>query len=302
MLLAGYDLYLNGRPLAPDGLPVVQPGDLLEYVLYWRRDRLTGMDIQGFLQMATPDGQVLAQNDHPAALVARPASDCPAPELVPDRYALRIPADAPNGLVRLVVGGYVPATGERLSAYAADGTALGDAYELPALKIVRSGLVSTPEHSLRAGYGDRIDLLGYDLDPAGATLQPGETLTVTLYFAAQAPIDEDLTRFVQLHSPEHGMAAQRDSQPADGRNPTWAWKPGEVVVDPVALAVAPDAAPGSYSLLLGFCLPADGARLPARDSTGQADPDQALMLSEITILPTGGEPAADAPGEGSASP
>jgi hypothetical protein len=302
MLLAGYDLYLNGRPISPDGLPAVQPGDLLEVVLYWRRDRLAEHDTHGFVQMATPDGQILAQDDHPAGLVSRPTSDCPSPELVPDRYALRIPADAGNGLIQPVVGGYVPATGERLSAYASDGTGLGDDYRLPALKIVHSDFLPTPEHSLKASYGDRINLLGYDLDPADATLQPGETLTLTLYFDAQAPIDEDLIRFVQLLSPEHGMAAQNDSQPAAGRNPTWAWKPGEVVVDPVVTTVAPDAAPGRYSLLLGFYRPADGARLPVRDQAGNAVPDQALMLSEVTILPPGGDSAGNTPGEGSASP
>jgi hypothetical protein len=116
MRLAGYDLYLNGRPLSPEALPAVQRGDLLEYVLYWRTDRLAEHDAHGFVQLATPDRRMLAQDDHPAGLVLRPVNDCPALELTPDRYTLRVPADAENGLVRPAVGAYVPATGERLSA------------------------------------------------------------------------------------------------------------------------------------------------------------------------------------------
>jgi hypothetical protein len=302
MLLAGYDLYLNGGPLSPDGLPAVEPGDLLEVVLYWRRDRLAGHDAHGFVQMATPDGQILVQDDHPAGLVSRPSSDCSTPELEPDRYALRIPADAANGLVQPVVGGYVPSSGDRLPVYSSDGTGIGDAYGLPSLKIIRSGPAPTPQHEIKARIGEQINLLGYGLDPAETTLQPGQPLTVTLYFRTQAPVDEDLIRFVQLHSPEHGMAAQNDSQPAAGRNPTWAWKPGEVVVDEVVLTVAPDAAPGEYSLLLGFYRPADGARLAARDQAGNAAPDQILVLSGVTVLPAGGNSTGDTPGEGSESP
>jgi hypothetical protein len=291
LLLTGYDLYLNGHPLSPDGLPVVQPGDLLEYVLYWTTNRLTGHDYRGFVQLAAPDRQILAQDDHPAGLVLRPAGDCPIAELTPDRYTLRIPSDAADGLIQPVVGGYVPATGDRLPACSSDGTSLGDEYGLSPLKIIRSGPRPTPQHTLDARFGEQIKLLGYDLDPANPTLRPGETLTLTLYFDAQAPVDENLIRFVQLHSPEHGMAAQNDSQPAAGHNPTWSWKAGEVVADEVALTIAPDAAPGRYSLMLGFYRPADGERLPAQDAAGNVVPDQILVLSEATVLPVGGEPA-----------
>jgi hypothetical protein len=302
LLLTGYDLYLNGRPMSPDGLPAVQAGDVLEYVLYWRKDRLAGHDYSGFLHLATPDGQMLAQDDHPAGLLLRPATDCATPDLAPDRYSLRIPAEAANGLVRPMVGGYVPYTDERLPVYADDGTSLGDEYGLPALKVVRSGPAPAPQHEVSARYGEQVELLGYTLDPAERALRPGQPFTVTLYFRTQAPIAEDLVRFVQLHSPEHGMAAQNDSQPAAGRNPTWAWKAGEVVVDEVVLTVAPDAAPGSYSLLLGFYRPADGARLPVQDEAGNAGADQTLVLTQETVLPASGASSANTPGTEAGSP
>jgi hypothetical protein len=302
LLLAGYDLYLNGRPISPDGLPAVQPGDLLEFLLFWRRDRLANQDVRGFVQLETPDRQILAQDDQPAGLVLQPASGCPTPELVPDRYALRIPADAAVGLIRPMIGGYLPDADDRLPVYSDDGTRLDDDYGLPSLKIVRSGPDPAPQHELNATFGAGIELLGYDLNPAGAALQPGRPLTVTLYFRSQTPIGEDLVRFLQLHSPEHGMAAQNDSQPAGGRNPTWAWAPGEVVADQVVLTIAPDAAPGDYSLLMGFYRPDGGERLPVEDDRGNAAPDQVLLLSGATVLPAAGEAAPNAPGEGAAAP
>ena len=175
LLLAGYDLYLNGRPLSPDRLPVVQPDDVLEYVLYWRSDRLMGKDYHGFVQLTTPDRQILTQDDRPAGLVLRPTNGCPAPDLVPDRYVLRIPAEAANGLVRPEVGGYVSGTSDRLPVYSAEGTRLDDDYGLPSLKIVRTDPAPRPQQELGARFGDQVELLGYTLDPAEVALHPGES-------------------------------------------------------------------------------------------------------------------------------
>ncbi|MEZ4767563.1 MAG: lamin tail domain-containing protein [Caldilineales bacterium] len=287
MLLAGYDLWLNGQPLSPENLPAVKPGDLLEYTLYWQRGRLADKDLRGFVQLVTPNQHVVAQDDHPAGLVLRPANDCFTAELAPDRYALRVPADATNGLVRPVVGGYDPATSERFSVFAGDGAQLDDQYALAPLKIVGDANAPTPQHQLAGRFDADIELLGYSLDPASAGVRPGDSLTVTMLFRSESPIEEDLVRFVQVHSPQSGMAAQLDSQPAGGDNPTRAWKAGEVVVDQVVLAVSPEAAPGSYRLLLGFYQPATGERLDVQDEAGNAAPDQALVLGEVTVLPVG---------------
>ena len=290
MVLAGYDLWVNGLPLSTDGLPVVRPGDLVEYTLFWQRDRLAGKDLRGFVQLATPNGQVLTQDDHPAGLLLRPASNCSAPELVPDRYALRIPADATNGLLRPVVGGYDPQSSDRLPVFSGEGVRLDDDQGLAPLKVVREEGAASPQHKLAARFGQQIGLLGYSLDPVETSLRPGDPLTVTLYFQSETPIDDDLIRFVQLHSPESGMAAQFDSQPAQGDNPTWSWKAGEVVEDQVVLTISPEAAPGSYRLLLGFYQPATGERLAVIDQAGIAVTDQALVLGEVMLaLPAGAD-------------
>ncbi len=197
--------------------------------------------------------------------------------------------EATNGLIRPEVGGYVSGTSDRLPVYSAEGTRLDDDYGLPSLKIVRTDPAPRPQQVLGARFGDQIELLGYTLDPAEVALHPGEQLTVTLFFQTQAPIDDTLIRFVQLYSPELGMAAQQDSQPASGRNPTWAWKAGEIIVDEVVLTIAPDAKPGRYTLLLGFYMPTDGMRLPAQDQGGSQAADQVITLSKITVLTAKGD-------------
>jgi hypothetical protein len=79
------------------------------------------------------------------------------------------------------------------------------------------------------------------------------------------------------------MAAQVDSQPDDGKNPTWSWISGETVVDPVHLTVAADARPGVYSLRVGLYDPETGVRVPLRDSAGAPLPDDQVILTELRV-------------------
>ena len=80
------------------------------------------------------------------------------------------------------------------------------------------------------------------------------------------------------------MAAQDDSVPQQGANPTWSWSDGEVIRDQVTLRVNDGAAPGVYRLLLGFYAE-DGARTPAKSSDGRRLPDDAATLIEMDIIP-----------------
>jgi hypothetical protein len=97
------------------------------------------------------------------------------------------------------------------------------------------------------------------------------------------PTPVNYTRFVHVHKEGVGMAAQDDGLPQHGDNPTFAWTPGEVVRDEVALTIAADAAPGDYSLRIGFYDPQSGARMAARDAGGQALPDDEISLTGLTV-------------------
>jgi hypothetical protein len=73
------------------------------------------------------------------------------------------------------------------------------------------------------------------------------------------------------------------------------------VIDEVALTVARDASPGSYTLLLGFYPYDGGARVPVIDATGQLMADSVLRLSDLTVL-AAGDTAEDDPRPDPGSP
>jgi hypothetical protein len=126
-------------------------------------------------------------------------------------------------------------------------------------------------------------LLGYDLDLPETGLRSGSPFSVTLYYRVDAVTERDLTQFLQLHSPNLGMAAQRDALPLQGANPTWAWIPGEIVADTHVLQVSADAPPGVYDLLVGLYDSSDGTRLPVTDAQGAAVPQRHIKLTSLLV-------------------
>ncbi len=204
-----------------------------------------------------------------------------------EQATLRLPADLAGGLYTLRVAVRDRRTDERLPIADEAGNALGDSHAVTTFKVLGDA-GQRPVTRRPATFGDAIELTGFTL--AGpATVQPGETLTVTLFYRTGDAITADYTRFLQLHSPALGMAAQSDAQPQNGANPTSTWRKGEVIVETVALPIAADAAPGAYRLLLGFYDAADGTRLPARDRHGASLPDDAVPLLDVTVAAPPGD-------------
>jgi hypothetical protein len=182
-----------------------------------------------------------------------------------------------------VIGLYSRDAVDRLSVKDEDGQLSGDAYRLPPVKIQAENPGIRPQREIFAAIDGFATLKGYDLELPEEGLRPGSQFVVTLYFDARTQSQQDLTRFVHLIDPSFGMAAQGDSKPDDGRNPTWAWASGETVVDRVRLTVAADAPPGVYSLRVGLYDPATGVRAPLRDSAGASLSDDQVILAELRV-------------------
>ena len=112
-------------------------------------------------------------------------------------------------------------------------------------------------------YGN-LRLLAYEA--SRDAVRPGEWLDVTLYWQAQAPIDQDFSISLKLLS-AHRFIAQHDTYPAGGAYPTRFWQPGQVVRDVHRLQVlssAPGPAPawlipGVYELQTMAALPPQGS-------------------------------------------
>ncbi len=273
---------------APSGLRpvpflVAHAGDRLDYTLYWRALVPLYDNYHAFLHLVDRLGHPLVQEDQVAGTVLAGPKLWGTNELSADYYRLHIPTSAPSGLYWPSVGLYDFKTLARLRAL--DGTTGKplDPLQLPPIKII-GGPQPGPEHPTDIRMGDAATLAGYDLAlPAGGP-RAGDQLTVTLYYRSRAAVAANYTRFLHLYNPQLGMAAQADALPQEGDNPTWAWVPGEVIVDHVRLDVAAGATPGTYHLLTGlYDTQAAGARLPLYDSQNRPLPDAQADLAQVVV-------------------
>lgn len=125
-----------------------------------------------------------------------------------------------------------------------------------------------------ARFGDRMALLGYELQPGplrsqitaldGANsreLRSGAPLQINLYWRALVEMDRDYTLFVHIVNAQGQTVAQRDLPLRYGDYPTSRWQPGELVIDRADLPL-PALPPGAYRVEIGVYDGATGAPLP----------------------------------------
>jgi hypothetical protein len=144
----------------------------------------------------------------------------------------------------------------------------------------------SPSQPLETTWGDRIRLLGYDVD--AHTPRPGDTIHLTLYFQALEEMGEDYTVFVHFVGPDNPGAgsslwSQDDSEPCRSSYPTSTWTPGEIVRDEFRVVIPADAPPGDYQFRVGLYLLETMVRLPAIDAAGLPVPDDAVLLAPVRV-------------------
>ena len=135
---------------------------------------------------------------------------------------------------------------------------------------------------LDADFGEQLRLVGYGLDRE--TVQPGETIYLTLYWQALAPMEVDYSVFVHLVGEEDLIVVQRDSYPGRGNRPTSGWSIGPIVEDAYPISIPATAlAPRTYRLVVGAYDYGTMERLPLLDPEGDS-----LTLCDVTLLPAEG--------------
>jgi hypothetical protein len=141
----------------------------------------------------------------------------------------------------------------------------------------------TPDRPLDVTFAGGMHLLGADF-PAGATLEPGKPLTLTLYFTTDAPIPADYTLFLHAADAQDQLFYQFDGVPAGGHHPTRQWRPGEVFADTHVITLDRIPADGLATLSAGFYPIADsGARVAAATADGQVLGDR-VVLAPLRLL------------------
>jgi hypothetical protein len=133
---------------------------------------------------------------------------------------------------------------------------------------------------------ESILLLGYAL--AAREIQPGETVTLTLYWSATTPITTRYKVFTHVMGDQQNpdtasvLWGQHDAEPDNFARPTTTWLPDEIILDRHAILVDPDAPPGQYQIVIGLYDGLSGTRLDVFDTDGTPLGDH-VNLDGVTI-------------------
>jgi len=284
VLLDGWNVCVDGRVVPdPAALLVLRPGQVLEYTLFWRADGAVEENYHGFVHLLDHTQQAVRQHDKTAGSLLAPSRLWNAFYAQPDTYRIVIDDTMPGGLYQPTVGLYRFANdGQRLPITDAGGQPLGTEIALPAVKVLAKP-TATPTQQVNVRLGEWGELQGFSVAPDALTVAPGDVVTLTLVYKANAPAPVDYTRFIHMRSPALGMAAQQDAPPLDNGNPTTTWTAGEQIVESVTLQIAPDAQPGEYIVWFGMYDPTSVERVILFDRNGQSLPDQQLPLIRLSI-------------------
>jgi hypothetical protein len=128
-----------------------------------------------------------------------------------------------------------------------------------------------------------VALLGFDLPQT--TARPGESVPMTLYWKALAPMTVNLRVFIHLIGPDGHLWGQSDKwNPAD--YPTARWPQDYYVRDEHDVQLQPDAPAGQYQVIAGLWNAETGARMHRLDDTGQPTGADGVLLSDsFTVRP-----------------
>jgi hypothetical protein len=264
--LIGYSLE-HEEVLAGEGIPVR---------LFW--EAKSAMDQVYRLQIGLrgDDGSIQAIQDYDLVTTDHPTTEWRRGETLGEWYYLSTERGLPTGEKAIEVNlldeegrPVLPQAEELAGVWVQSGVS---SFEVP----------DTIGERLKVTLGDRISVLGYDVQPSA---QPGRDLKVTITWQALQEMEADCKVFVHLYDADGGILGQRDRIPGLGARPTTTWATGEVLVDRFSVPVPHDTPPGKYRLAAGIYDPKTGQRLAATDSDGRPLEQNRVPLGEIEVTP-----------------
>ncbi len=148
--------------------------------------------------------------------------------------------------------------------------------------------VDSPPIPVALDFGGQMRLLGASL-PAGDHVAAGALLPVSLYWAADDPIERRYTAALYLRDASGGSVSQHDGAPSGGFLPTDQWPPHAPLWDNRALHVPETTAPGSYQVWVKV-YDFDDSGVPRDLPVSGADAlDDVIGRLPLTITVTAGE-------------
>jgi mannosyltransferase len=240
-------------------LPVREalPGDVVRVVTYWQAQDLTTLNVA----LQTPDGRAVAQASLPLSIGAHERAQAD----------LQIPPDVNANELHIVAQARL------------HGLPIGTLAILPRANVPMSSEAAMQPRSER--FGDSIRLIGVALPQP--TARRGETLPVILFWQTNAPVATSYTVFVHLLGAQYNPAqnnflwGQVDRIPVEGKLPTNAWTPQQMIADAYQVQVDANAPDGMYNIEIGM-YDANGTRLRVFDANGK-DMGDARIVGQVRI-------------------
>jgi hypothetical protein len=278
-LVFGDRMELLGFELAAEE---IRPGDDLELTIYWRARAPMSHNYSVFVHLLEANDLTISQRDTYPGRGLFPTTLWKPGDAIADTYLIRVPANTfnPNQLT-VEVGLYSLESGERLPVRDREGRDLGDSVRLRQVLLraaPKDGLANPVEFNL----DNQVALVGYDLDRTA--LRPGDTLQLTLYWQALAPLKHDYTVFARVFDALGNPWAGTAGQPFRGHSPTSSWRPGQVIQDAHELVLPPDIPEGAYYLEAGMYQAETLEYLSLRGRWGHVEESPAI-LTRIRVLP-----------------
>jgi hypothetical protein len=281
------DLCFEGAPIRLLGGHIeaegTQVGDSVPLSLYWQAAEAPQNDHFSFVQILGRDMEPIAGVDgYPGRGTFPPTLWTPG-VIYRDRYRLPIAAGAEAPTAGVLHAGLYTEGGRRLLIRCSPDQQPLELAPLDRTAVRPRELLSDDvAHPILARVGDSITLVGYDL--SAERVSRGGTLTVTLVWRAEGPLDTEYTAFVHLVDARGALVGQSDHPPLGGAYPTSFWEAGDVVRDSHRLEIDDTGAPGACTLSMGMYNPSTGERLPAYggERGGRLEND-VIVVSGVTI-------------------
>jgi hypothetical protein len=251
----------------------LRPGERASVALTWRADEVPSDDYLASLWLTHEEDAWPLTNSLPLAGIDYPSSQWTAGQIVRGWFDGRVPPDMDSADYTLHLR--ITDADETLVTQVSLGTLQVQGWP-------RRFQAPEMHHSVGANFGDKMELMGYDVQiPSDTSDAP--VLDIVLYWRALSEMDTSYTAFVHLLDEKGNVVSQMDHVPGAGAFPTSGWLPGEVIVDeyqipyPSDAALADQAAPAQRRIEIGTYDPASGQRLPVVNDLGETIADHVVL-------------------------
>jgi len=242
----------------------------LEAVLYWQPLQQTSADYKVSLRLRDETGHEWGGYDGRPTGPLYPTFRWSAGETLFGTALITPTVGIPPGLYQLQASLYSEATLVGLDVLDEQGTPTGTTATLGSVELSSGRPASVeeiqPSHPVEAQLAPGLELVGYDVSTA--SVQPGDSLQLNLYWHANSSMAEDYVLLLQLYT-EQGQVvdvgiggpqvvdwvsgggtsvAGKVYHLANVRYPTSSWRAGEVILGQYDYTVPLDAEPGQGEL------------------------------------------------------